>query len=227
MRNPLKNPVVRKDKQQQDESGPATVRGFVVPSHEVITPADRVRAADERVQALEQKSRAEEAVGIRSEPVSAHSVEEPPALLTEYYLRVYVGDEAGYYLNKWRPLLKSGRGFVGFNWMGCLFNGLWFLYRKMYWTGAIVTVLLGVISTAGFLAVVPLWILCGFLANRFYYWKAKRIITKFRVDHPTDSARVAVLATKGGTNGTLIVVLVVIQVALMVLNLFLTGGELP
>ena len=222
MRNPLKNPVARKDNQQQDESG-----------HEVITPADSVRAADEREQALEQKSRAEEAVGIRSEPVSAHSVQKPLTQLTKdrLQLRVYVGDEADYYLKKWRPLLKSGSGFVGFNWMGCLFTGLWLLYRKMYWTGAIVSVLLVVISPAGYLTLVPLSILCGFLANGFYYRKAKRIITKVRLDHPTDSARIAVLATKGGTNETLVVVLVVvlvvIPIALMVLNFYLTGGELP
>ena len=146
-------------------------------------------------------------------------------------LRAFVGDEADHYLERWQPLLDGGGGFVGFNWPAFFFNWFWFLYRKMYWTGVALIALLIVIN--GFVGGVQFGlsllfsVLLGLLANQLYYRKAKRVITKVLLDHPAGSDHSTALAAKGGTNGTLIVIILVIQAALVILALVLSGGELP
>ena len=167
-----------------------------------------------------------------------HNPPESPILaertrLIEDDLRTYVGDEADYYLEMWRPLLKNGRGFVGFNWPATLFGAFWFLYRKMYGTGAAFLVLITVIGgIGGYQQSIPAWIMLGFLANLIYYRKAKRVVTKVRFDHPDDPVDSSMLAKIGGTNGTVIVVIVVILVIQAVIGFFLGVigfflGEVP
>jgi len=51
-------------------------------------------------------------------------------------IAAFVGKKAGYYLEKWRPVLDgtgNAGNVTGFNWAACLLSGLWLPYRKMSW----------------------------------------------------------------------------------------------
>jgi hypothetical protein len=52
----------------------------------------------------------------------------------------FVGEKAGYYLQKWRPVLDgtgNAGNATGFNWAAFFLSGLWLPYRKMYRATAI------------------------------------------------------------------------------------------
>ena len=64
------------------------------------------------------------------------------SLPDEDLLRAFVGDNADYYVQRWRQLAATGRMSTGFNVAAFFTSGCWLLYRKMYLAA---TILFGII----------------------------------------------------------------------------------
>ena len=98
--------------------------------------------------------------------IDPHRTPESPrssagARLNEEELRSFIGEGSEDYLAKWH----SGSGFTSFNWAAFAFGALWFLYRKMYWTGALLLVGVGVIAEASVVALLVVRSRTGFCAD--------------------------------------------------------------
>ena len=150
-----------------------------------------------------------------SEPSGSRSA--PTDSLAERDLRAFVGENADYYLHKWRPLLRRQGTGAGFNWAAFFLFYLWLVYRKMYLVAVAIYAILLMVSIAedvvflGFHAdtttpqiaqVVALVaaIVCGAFGNRWYLSYARKAIRKVRSHGLEEDAVAEALAKRGGTS---------------------------
>jgi len=136
--------------------------------------------------------------------------------VTEDELRSFVGANADYYLEKWRPhpgetLIPASR-----NWAAFLFFGFWLPFRRMYKVTAVLALLVLLENT---LEIVFLSIyrvsdtasyglnsaiglvfaaICGACANRWYYAHAVKHISRIKLNEPDTEKRAALIAQAGG-----------------------------
>ena len=124
-----------------------------------------------------------------------------------------VGKRADHYLKKWQATEHGG-----FNVAAFLLSGLWLPYRKMYRITAILYSAIIVESLLEELVFVwglgwpetpravergvsaaVCW-LCGGFGNRWYLAHVKRVVADARAEIPDDTARLTMLAARGGTS---------------------------
>ncbi len=143
------------------------------------------------------------------------------------------------YPQKWRGLIEGRSRFAGFNWAAFFFTTLWLAYRKMY-VWALAAFLAGIalevglailvmqlgLTGAGFqLPYLVAHLLCvrlplGLGGNVLYYHRAIA-----RIQSVTDAeSQLEVIRARGGTNGVLVVVLVLALVSLNLLSVMLLAG---
>lgn len=165
-------------------------------------------------------------------------------------LRLYVGENIRYYNQNW-PMTLSGSVYsthFGFNWAAFFFSLYWLLYRKMYRRSLIlggvllakeiaegVAVGLGVASfqsttLAGRLAQLIIAVVCGWRANAWYLRHCQYQISKLRDQAAAEGlgpdGLYARLGERGGTNGLLVFLILVIILGLNIgaLNYLLPNG---
>ncbi len=143
------------------------------------------------------------------ERIGGHSVEE---------LAAYVGRGSGYYLPRFREIEEGGRSV--FNYAGAFLSAFWCFFRGMVLPGAVFFVVMiassfvrgyfSALYIAGsasyvedlFLSALQIFLLggimflMGFLANRLYYKRCVRQITKIKETNPDDL--LVMLREKGG-----------------------------
>ncbi len=143
------------------------------------------------------------------------------------------------YPQKWRGLIEGRSRFAGFNWAAFFFTTLWLAYRKMYlWAlgaflagvalevGLALLVLKFGLTGAGFqLPYLLAHLLCvrlplGMAANVLYYHRA---IARIR-SVPNAESQLEAVRQLGGTNGVVVVVLVIALVSLNMLSVMLLAG---
>lgn len=141
-----------------------------------------------------------------------HSLTGP---VTEEEIRTFVGPNAGYYCERWMPVLEGRESGAGFNGTAFLFTGLWLPYRKLYgatfaFYGALVAVmvlelllkyLVGMeipIVGGEWLVALVAWIVCGFSANKWYLSRALRVIARARSRQLRKDAHLRWIAGQGG-----------------------------
>jgi len=154
-------------------------------------------------------------------------------VLTEDEVRAFVGENADYYLQTWAPALSGqGRG-SRFNGAAFLVPVLWLGYRKMYLpmfifygiTAMIQFVLIlglfvGVLemsNSSPALGLVALVLTClgmlvpflvaGFVGNRWYLARARRVIEEIRSQDLPQEAHLKALSSRGGTSSWAVFVL--------------------
>jgi Protein of unknown function (DUF2628) len=118
--------------------------------------------------------------------------------LTEQEIRTFVGPKADYYLKKWRLALEGSGSATGFNWAAFFLSGMWLAYRRMYRFAAIffgIFLLEGLIETVVYVGILgrpeaPMGfgrvlgfvasLVCGALANQWYFSHARETISEVR-----------------------------------------------
>lgn len=69
----------------------------------------------------------------------------PAAPIDESLLMAAIGPNSDYYIQRWRQMDEKGSS-ISWNWPACLFNAIWFAYRKMW------APMIGVVIVCGLLA---------------------------------------------------------------------------
>jgi hypothetical protein len=153
--------------------------------------------------------------------------------LTEEEVRAFVGSNSEYYLQAWAPAL-SGRGRGSrFNGAAFLVPVLWLGYRKMYLpmfifyviTAMIQFVLIlglfvGVLEKSNsssaldlvamalaFLGMLVPFLVAGFVGNRLYLARARRVIEEIRSQGLPQEDQLKALSRRGGTSSWAVFVL--------------------
>ena len=134
------------------------------------------------------------------------------------HLGAFVGTNAQYYLDKWRPILSRWSPSAGFNWAAFFLSGLWLSYRKMYRLTLILyaiiilesiledVVFVGMLGDpeppAGLGQVVGLVaaIICGCYGNQWYLSHARRVISEVSATGLQGDDLVRTLVKRGGTS---------------------------
>ncbi len=143
------------------------------------------------------------------------------------------------YPQKWRALIEGRSRFAGFNWAAFFFTTLWLAYRRLYlWAlaafvagialkvGLALLVLELGLTGAGFqLPYLLAHLFCvrlplGLAANVLYYHRA---VTRIQGLEDAES-QLEAIRERGGTNGVLVVVLVIVLVSLNLLSVMLLAG---
>ena len=165
----------------------------------------------------------------------------------EAYLEAFIGQNAEYYLAKYRRAQEGGP-IGGFNFAAFLFNLMWMGYRKMYFVALLFGGIL--ILESGFELIVcyaigiaetsPAWdlalnitagIMVGVFANRLYIWHARRQIAAVLQSGLTGGEAKRELERRGGVNllgaiGLIVLFMIVATAANLFVAVLLYGFEI-
>ncbi|MGC4070191.1 MAG: DUF2628 domain-containing protein [Polyangiaceae bacterium] len=131
----------------------------------------------------------------------------------EAEFRAVVGENADYYLARWKDSRRSGLNLAAF----CM-AGLWLPYRKMHREAAALFTLFLLESIASDLVratgilrpetprrlqiviiFAVAWV-CGAFGNAWYRSHVKRVIDAAKLDEPDETKRLSLLTARGGTS---------------------------
>lgn len=131
--------------------------------------------------------------------------------------------------------LKSGESHAGFNWAAALFGSNWCFWRKLYGlaftilVAELVTTLLlaaivveassetpdlATVSTAGWIALLPVRLLLGRYANTLYLSRAIQAVAEARSEIADSARQQEYMAERGGTSWLVLGIALAVQVAL-------------
>ena len=138
----------------------------------------------------------------------------PPDPEEEEKWRAAVGNNAAYYLDRWRAMEAKGSSF-SWNWPACLVNMFWFGYRKMWlpMIGVIVAQLVFVVVDAGaggtgnvaLLLAIALSFATGAFGNHLYRTQTARLVAS--TSALPRAAQLDALRSRGGVSVVALVVL--------------------
>jgi hypothetical protein len=141
----------------------------------------------------------------------------PPDPEEEEKWRVAVGNNAAYYLDRWRAMEAKGSSF-SWNWPACLANMFWFGYRKMWlpMIGVIVAGLVfGIIGAAGegagqvsLLLSIGLSFVTGAFGNHLYRAQTARLVASTAA--LPRAAQLDALRSRGGVSVVALAVLLAV-----------------
>ncbi len=152
------------------------------------------------------------------------------------YLRAFFQKNSDYYIDKWHKFNTGQK--VGFKSYALLFGMFWVFYRKMYWEGFVLTIVLlieGLLETsilgppetrsadsqkmANALGTIILVLFIGFIGNSLYMRSAKRKISRILANpHVSEELIVERIRKVGGTSFAFLFVIAAIFIVLILLN---------
>ncbi len=166
--------------------------------------------------------------------------EELDAFTDEYAAKAATFATPGYYIEKWRPVLLGKSSWNGFNGAAFLTGILWCLYRKMYGVAAgifaaefligIILIIIASIAIApleltnsqialvSWLALIPVRLWLGLMANKLYLKKAKKVILESRSSSGIGDAALKQMRSRGGISGWALGFGWILNVALTILD---------
>ena len=142
----------------------------------------------------------------------------------EMDIQFFVQDNDEYYIKKIRTM-KLNRQTSSWNWVAFFFPMYWAVYRKMYPLGA---GLLGVslitrfIPFVGGLISLGVSIYMGIMGNHLYTQHMEKAFLEANTLGLTGNDRMTFLNKQGGTNGTIVLILILVSVILYFI--FLAGA---
>ena len=142
----------------------------------------------------------------------------------EMDIQFFVQDNDEYYIKKIRTM-KLNRQTSSWNWVAFFFPMYWAVYRKMYPLGA---GLLGVslitrfIPFVGGLISLGVSIYMGIMGNHLYTQHMEKTFLEANTLGLTGNDRMTFLNKRGGTNGTIVLILILVSIILYFI--FLAGA---
>ncbi|MBS4025970.1 MAG: DUF2628 domain-containing protein [Clostridia bacterium] len=123
-------------------------------------------------------------------------------------LRLFVGNNAEYYLQRWDTMIRTG-SLVSWNWAAFLLSPAWLFYRKMYLSG-IIYLVATVLLKSYIIPIVIISIGIGTAGNFIYMKHARgRILAIKSVFHVPDNQK-KIIAKNGGISWGSVMVLLII-----------------
>jgi hypothetical protein len=178
--------------------------------------------------------------GCCGQALAADGAAAPVDEATALYAACLGPANTAWYLQRFRRFEETGKAGVGWHWPAALINFYWFLYRKLWLEAAVyfaapyvLLLVLGVLvlatgqAPAAVAVAVILYlvfsvaalVLPGLFATALLYRRCRRRIGKARQLHATHEARVAFLASEGGTSnaalGVVVALLAVMWLGIM------------
>ena len=132
----------------------------------------------------------------------------------EMDIQFYVQDNEEYYIKKIRTM-KMNRQTSSWNWVAFFFPMYWALYRKMYPLGAAlfgVSLITRFIPFVGGLISLGVSIYMGIMGNHLYTQQMEKVFIEASHLGLTGNERMTFLNKRGGTNGTIVLILIFISV---------------
>lgn len=136
-------------------------------------------------------------------------------------LRLFVGDNADTYMQKWAIMVLSGRRLT-WNWAAFLFTWVWFAYRKMYFMAASLLVLHTLLELLAPTYFTITWlataILSAIFANYIYFRRVTKKVNIIELTTFDPDLQIVKLYRKGGTSwwGVIIFFIIAFLMALLV-----------
>lgn len=122
----------------------------------------------------------------------------------------FIGPKAAYYRSKFDEM-RTLRQKVSFNWAALFFGVFWMLYRKMYEVAAaaiVLTVLAGLLGTAGGAFGLVLTVCYGLFGNYLYMMTIQRRVTELQ--QYAEPARSQYIEKYAGVSGTAVLIGIVV-----------------
>lgn len=144
----------------------------------------------------------------------------------EQLLEAFVGDNSGFYMQKWLVMDKTGSK-TSWNWPAALITSYWLLYRKMYIYFLIyfaVTIVVSFIPVINFIYFIGTIVAGGLFGNWVYREHAQKRLAEIQVMQPDPQQRRVAAAMAGGTSWVGPLILLAVQVVLWLVSMTLWAG---